>query len=175
MIQVYHIYRALYFNYYYISSISDHQALDPEGWGPLVQGMVPRERTGKRPGVCTILLFLQLVAPNLLWDMVTSEELQKAKDSLQKYAHTLCICIQSQRSVNHICSRLRALGQNLICCLSVFCPLPHILLLSFFPLLPISSVQFSRSVVSNSLRPRELQHARPPCPSPSPGYFHIFN
>ena len=31
------------------------------------------------------------------------------------------------------------------------------------------SVQFSRSVVSNSLRPRESQHARPPCPSPSPG------
>ena len=33
----------------------------------------------------------------------------------------------------------------------------------------ISSVQFSRSVVSNSLGPRELQHARPPCPSPTPG------
>ena len=32
-----------------------------------------------------------------------------------------------------------------------------------------SSVQFSRSVVSNSLRPHELQHARPPCPSPTPG------
>ena len=31
------------------------------------------------------------------------------------------------------------------------------------------SVQFSRSVVSDSLQPRELQHARPPCPSPSPG------
>ena len=31
------------------------------------------------------------------------------------------------------------------------------------------SVQFSRSVVSNSLRPHELQHARPPCPSPTPG------
>ena len=30
------------------------------------------------------------------------------------------------------------------------------------------SVQFSRSVVSNSLRPRESQHARPPCPSPTP-------
>ena len=28
-------------------------------------------------------------------------------------------------------------------------------------------VQFSRSVVSNSLRPRGLQHARPPCPSPT--------
>ena len=33
----------------------------------------------------------------------------------------------------------------------------------------ISSVQFSRSVVSDSLRPHELQHARPPCPSPTPG------
>ena len=33
----------------------------------------------------------------------------------------------------------------------------------------VSSVQFSRSVVSNSLRPHELQHARPPCPSPTPG------
>ena len=32
----------------------------------------------------------------------------------------------------------------------------------------ISSVQFSRSVVSDSLRPHESQHARPPCSSPSP-------
>ena len=34
---------------------------------------------------------------------------------------------------------------------------------------PIQSVQFSRSVVSYSLRPHESQHARPPCPSPTPG------
>ena len=33
----------------------------------------------------------------------------------------------------------------------------------------VSSVQFSRSVMSNSLRPHESQHARPPCPSPTPG------
>ena len=32
----------------------------------------------------------------------------------------------------------------------------------------ISSVQFSNSVVSNSLQPHESQHTRPPCPSPSP-------
>ena len=32
-----------------------------------------------------------------------------------------------------------------------------------------SSVRFSLSVVSDSLRPHELQHARPPCPSPTPG------
>ena len=35
-------------------------------------------------------------------------------------------------------------------------------------LILLSSVQFSRSVVSNSLRPHESQHARPPCPSPTP-------
>ena len=32
-----------------------------------------------------------------------------------------------------------------------------------------SSVQFSRSVVSDSLQPHESQHARPPCPSPTLG------
>ena len=34
-----------------------------------------------------------------------------------------------------------------------------------------SSVQFSHSVVSNSLQPHEPQHARPPCPSPTPGVY----
>ena len=38
--------------------------------------------------------------------------------------------------------------------------------LSFF-----SSVQFSCSVVSDSLRPHELQHTRPPCPSQTPGVY----
>ena len=33
----------------------------------------------------------------------------------------------------------------------------------------ILSVQFSRTVMSDSLRPQESQHARPPCPSPTPG------
>ena len=32
-----------------------------------------------------------------------------------------------------------------------------------------SSVHFSRSVLSDSLRPHESQHVRPPCPSPTPG------
>ena len=34
-----------------------------------------------------------------------------------------------------------------------------------------SSVQFSHSVVSDSLRPHESQHACPPCPSPTPGVY----
>ena len=33
----------------------------------------------------------------------------------------------------------------------------------------IPSVQFSHSAVSDSLRPHESQHTRPPCPSPTPG------
>ena len=37
--------------------------------------------------------------------------------------------------------------------------------------LNLPSVQFSCSVVFDSLRPRELQHARPPCPSPTPGAY----
>ena len=42
----------------------------------------------------------------------------------------------------------------------------------FYPeVLQFSSVQFSRSVMSDSLRPYELQHARPPCPSPTPGVY----
>ena len=35
----------------------------------------------------------------------------------------------------------------------------------------IQSVQFSRSVMSDSLWPHELQHARPPCPSPTPRVY----
>ena len=39
----------------------------------------------------------------------------------------------------------------------------------FATLTTTSSVQFSHSVVSDSLRPHESQHAWPPCPSPTPG------
>ena len=33
------------------------------------------------------------------------------------------------------------------------------------------TVQFSRSVMSNSLQPHGLKHARPPCPSSTPGVY----
>ena len=38
-----------------------------------------------------------------------------------------------------------------------------------------SSVQFSCSVMSDSLQPHGLQHARPPCPSPTPGVYSDSN
>ena len=52
--------------------------------------------------------------------------------------------------------------------LCLFCCLVYRVIVTIF-LNSISSVQFSRSVVSDSLRPHESQHARPPCPSPTPG------
>ena len=44
------------------------------------------------------------------------------------------------------------------------------------PPLPLcyTSVQFSCSVMSSPLRPHELQHAKPPCPSPTPGVYSNF-
>ena len=41
MIQEHYIYCALYFYYYYVSSASDHQALDPRGWEPLLEPWFP--------------------------------------------------------------------------------------------------------------------------------------
>ena len=46
---------------------------------------------------------------------------------------------------------------------------PHVKIFPNELILHISSVQFSRSVVSDSLQPDEPQHTRPPCPSPIAG------
>ena len=50
-------------------------------------------------------------------------------------------------------------------------PLVYVYICSFTNITqpPFSWVQFSHSVVSDSFRPHEPQHARPPCPSPTPG------
>ena len=46
-----------------------------------------------------------------------------------------------------------------------------ILFIYLFHLFIFSSVQFSRSVVPDSLRSHESQHTRPPCPSQTPGIY----
>ena len=48
-----------------------------------------------------------------------------------------------------------------------FDPAPTPLGFAFY----LDSVQFSHSVMSDSLRPHGLQHTRPPCPSPTPGVY----
>ena len=47
----------------------------------------------------------------------------------------------------------------------------YVLLPYLFLIVVFSSVQFSCSVVSDSLQAHGLQHARPPCPSPIPGVY----
>ena len=63
----------------------------------------------------------------------------------------------------------RKLGKRQsVCCVCV-CRHVSIFVIGIKKQGQFSSVQFSRSVVSDSLRPHESQHTRPPCPSPSPG------
>ena len=54
-------------------------------------------------------------------------------------------------------------------CVTMYVVEPVHLKLKMSHLYQIRSDQFSRSVVSDSLRPHESQHAGPPCPSPTPG------
>ena len=58
------------------------------------------------------------------------------------------------------------------CLLNIHLPFfPQKLILSWQQRVRLSSVQFSHSVMSDSLRPHGLQHARPPCPSPTPRVY----
>ena len=63
-------------------------------------------------------------------------------------------------------------SNHLILCCHLLLPpsiFPSIRVFSNESVLCIRSDQISHSVMSNSLRPHESQHARPPCPSPTPG------
>ena len=55
--------------------------------------------------------------------------------------------------------------------MTVLCFSKRICFLSLYNKLPQTSVQFSHSVVSDSLWPHGLQHTRPPCPSPTPRVY----
>ena len=79
--------------------------------------------------------------------------------------------IQSIALNIRVCSDFSSLSTDFSFFFSlIFCfRIPHSIQLSC--LLQFSSVQFSRSVMSDSLRPHESQHARPPCPSPTPRVY----
>ena len=75
----------------------------------------------------------------------------------------------NQRS-KHPSSWFKALQSLVSICISnlIFHDFRHH---SYYPITSAYSVQFSCSVVSNSLRPHGLQHTRLPCPSPTPGAY----
>ena len=61
--------------------------------------------------------------------------------------------------------RAESVLTSLFLMMCFYLPVTHLRIL----LMTFSSVQFSSSVMSNSLWPHEPQHARPPCPSPTSG------
>ena len=79
------------------------------------------------------------------------------------------ICIYSDiRCIILISVISSVIDPLIIICYSLFFFLNFVLKAIFCD---TSTSQFSHSVVSNSLRPHEPQHARPPCPSPTPGVY----
>ena len=109
-----------------------------------------------------------------------------ANTLFQQHKRKLYTCTspdgQLQNQIDYIlCSeRWRSFIQSVKTRLGTDCGSVHELLIAKFRLKlkkvgkttrPFSSVQFSHLVMSNSLRPHELQHARPPYPSPTPGVY----
>ena len=64
----------------------------------------------------------------------------------------------------------RNVGESTLCVLSCFRHVTNHKNRHILKIILGGIVQFSHSVVSDSLRPHEPQHARPPCPSPTPEF-----
>ena len=77
--------------------------------------------------------------------------------------HLLCVLFRQEDSLPLVLSE-KPIKDAYVCIYSISHETMLLVCLYIF-----SSVQFSRSVVSHSLRPHESQNARPPCPSPPPG------
>ena len=78
---------------------------------------------------------------------------------VRKCSSFILLLVVDQFSQHHLLKRLSFLHCIFLTPLSkIRCPSDQ-----------IRSVQISRSVVSDSLRPHESQHVRPPCQSPTPG------
>ena len=75
------------------------------------------------------------------------------------------------RGFIYLCKSWSFVDSNLASCPLTQSPLPHWPSLEVIHARSLPSVQFSRSVVSDTFRPHEPQHSRPPCPSPTPGVY----
>ena len=115
-----------------------------EGWPP--EGLVP----------CRIQAFPD---PQLEASLFSSNP----RSSLMKPLMSCSVCPIGFHGVQS--NRPRVSDSRAICCFHAS------LQVSTSPSRRTVQFQFSRSVVSNSLRPHESQHTRPPCPSPSPGVY----
>ena len=113
------------------------------------------------------------------WEAGSAEDIMPPGNSL--HTVTLTSCVQLSQLICPLFGiilecilyhYLDLLSKTMIfCLLEYLCLIMFTLLTPFFALPYFSSVQFSRSVMSDSLRPHGMQHTRPPCPSPTPGVY----
>ena len=83
---------------------------------------------------------------------------------------SLQTCLNGRNQFLKVISELKEIQAAAVCCQRKNDIERWVLKLLYLILNPLfSSVQFSCSVMSNSLQPHGLQHARLPCPSPTPG------
>ena len=87
------------------------------------------------------------------------------RDILYEHLYTTCIRPQKKKDWKYICGVYFWVWDLMAILLNVKKKT------FYFPHILFSSVQFSRSVASDSLQPYGLQHARFPCPSPNPGAY----
>ena len=105
-----------------------------------------------------LLLFSCLIKSNSL----QSHGLQHARLPCSSLSSSICL---------NSCPLVMLSNYLMLCHALFLLPsiFPSIRVLFNEPVLCISSFQLSHSVKSDSLQPHEPQHARPPCPSPTPG------
>ena len=84
-----------------------------------------------------------------------------------RYADDTTLKAESEEELKSLFIRVREESERADLKLNIYI---YIYKLRLWHLAPFSSVQFSCSVVSKSLQPHESQHARPPCPSPTPEF-----
>ena len=98
---------------------------------------------------------IQYHASNLDWQFVSHVIIYMFQCHSPRSSHPHPLPQSTKDCSIHLC---------LFCCLAY-----RVIVTIFLNSIYMCSVQFSCSVMSDSLRPHELQHARPPCPSPTPG------
>ena len=143
-----------------LSCLVPSNSLQPHRLQP-TRPLCPWDFPGKSTGMGAIAFSLYLpkrkerMCPYKVWYLIQNNFINNL------FTTDILICLllpQCYRLVcfnSHLHNKLLATGinfcKNLSLCQSTMC-----------------SVQFSRSVVSDSFRPHESQHSRPPCPSPTP-------
>ena len=105
---------------------------------------------------------------SLFPDLTVTLPLRLEHSKARRYASTSLLIQEILRKLIHK-GHWEATGCALGQSCQIFSVPGTLKVLVIFFMAPISSVQFSRSVMSDSLRPHESQHARPPCLSPTPG------